>query len=129
MYAVNKIVAAVLALALAATAAPVAEGEHMNQLSARTNGDFTYYNTGLGACGQNNNDGEMVAAVGHSLYDRTHPCGRRIRVHYRGRSVVVRVVDRCGGCSDNSLDLSPAAFVQVVGSLGPGRVQGSWEFI
>ncbi|EFY88135.1 hypothetical protein J3459_012160 [Metarhizium acridum] len=129
MYSITKAVAAVLALTLTAAAAPAAEGEHMNQLAARTNGDFTYYNTGLGACGNTNNDDEMVAAVGHGLYDRSHPCGRKIRIHYRGKSAEVRVVDRCGGCNDNSLDLSPAAFKRIVGSLGPGRVQGNWEFI
>lgn len=129
MYSVTKTLAAVLALTLIATAAPAAEAENMNELAARTTGDFTYYNTGLGACGHNNNDNELVAAVGHGLYDRTHPCGRNIRVHYKGKSAVVKVVDRCGGCNDNSLDLSPAAFKKIVGSLGPGRVQGTWEFI
>ncbi|KHO00434.1 Rare lipoprotein A (RlpA)-like protein [Metarhizium album ARSEF 1941] len=129
MYLVTKAVSAVVALALAATAAPAAEGEHMNHLAARTTGDFTYYYTGLGACGWTNYDGEMVAAVGHGLYDRTRPCGRWIRIHYGGRSAEVKVVDRCEACNDDALDLSPTAFKQVVGDLGPGRVQGGWEFI
>ncbi|GAO13600.1 hypothetical protein UVI_02015280 [Ustilaginoidea virens] len=120
-----KTVAAVglgLGLALAAVAAPM-------ELEARNTGDFTYYYTGLGACGQTNHDGELVAAVGHGLYDRVHPCGRNIRLHYKGRSVVARVVDRCAGCNDNSVDLSPAAFRAVVGDLGLGRVKGTWEFV
>ncbi|KJK82579.1 hypothetical protein H634G_02185 [Metarhizium anisopliae BRIP 53293] len=72
---------------------------------------------------------QMVAAVGHDLFDRERPCGRMIRAHYGGNSAEVKVVDRCSGCNDDSLDLSPAAFEQLVGSLGPGRVQGTWEFI
>ncbi|KID74371.1 Rare lipoprotein A (RlpA)-like protein, partial [Metarhizium brunneum ARSEF 3297] len=130
MYSICKAVAAaVLAFSLAATAAPAAGEEHMNHLAARNAGDFTYYYTGLGACGETNNDSQMVAAVGHDLFDRSRPCGRMIRAHYGGNSADVKVVDRCGGCNDDSLDLSPAAFQQLVGSLGPGRVQGTWEFI
>ncbi len=47
------------------------------------------------------------------------PLGTQVRVTNRnnGRSVVVRVVDRCS-CS---IDLSQAAFRQI-GSLGAGRV-------
>ncbi|KFG82981.1 Rare lipoprotein A (RlpA)-like protein [Metarhizium anisopliae] len=131
MYSICKTVAAaaVLAFSLAATAAPAAGEEHVNHLAARNAGDFTYYYTGLGACGETNNDSQMVAAVGHDLFDRERPCGRMIRAHYGGNSAEVKVVDRCSGCNDDSLDLSPAAFQQLVGSLGPGRVQGTWEFI
>ncbi|KAK2590946.1 hypothetical protein QQS21_011365 [Conoideocrella luteorostrata] len=130
MYA-TKAITAVLALALTSVAAPAPgpEPENMNELVGRTSGDFTYYNTGLGACGWTNNDNELVAAVGHNLFDSQRPCGRQIRVHYNGNSAVVKVVDRCGGCNDNSVDLTPAAFTEIVGSLGPGRVQGTWEFI
>ncbi|KAJ6789128.1 hypothetical protein PWT90_01520 [Aphanocladium album] len=112
MFSVTKTAAAALAVAVTAIA-----------------GDITYFNPGLGACGQYNGDNDMIVAVGHGMYDREHPCGRRIRAHYGGRSVDVTVVDRCGGCGDGDLDLSPNAFSQLVGSLGPGRVQGSWEWI
>lgn len=114
MLSVTKTVAATLAMALSVAA---------------NSGDFTYFNPGLGACGHNNGNGDYVVAVGHGLYDREHPCGRRIRAHYGGRSVDVTVVDRCGGCGDSALDLSPAAFTALVGSLGPGRVHGNWEWI
>lgn len=93
-----------------------------------SHGDVTYYNVGLGACGHTNHDSEMVAAVGHHLYDSKHPCGKHINVHYKGKTVNVKVVDRCGGCNDQSLDLSPTAFKKLVGSLGPGRVKADWEF-
>ncbi|OAQ60534.1 expansin module family protein [Pochonia chlamydosporia 170] len=129
MLTIAKALAAVMALTLTANAAPTPETENMNELDARDNGDFTWYHTGLGACGWTNHNGELVAAVGHALYDRTRPCGRRIRAHHRGKSIVVTVVDRCEGCKDNDVDFTPEGFKRLVGSLGPGRVRGTWEFI
>jgi hypothetical protein len=118
---------ACLGLALTASAAPT-EAEAKAALGSRTTGDFTYYNTGLGACGWVNYDSDLVAAVGHGLFDRERPCGRTARIHYNSKSLVVNIVDRCGGCADTALDLSPTAFRKLVGTLGPGRVQGTWEF-
>lgn len=114
-----------LCLALATSAAPT-EAE-VRAISIHS-GSITWYNTGLGACGHVNNDNELVAAVSHSLYDREHPCGRKIRVSHKGRSAVVAVVDRCEGCAENDLDLSPAAFRAVVGDLGVGRTTATWDW-
>ncbi|KAL7912523.1 expansin-like protein [Trichoderma velutinum] len=114
-----------LCLALATSAAPT-EAE-VRETSAHS-GSITWYNTGLGACGHVNNDNELVAAVSHSLYDREHPCGRKIRIDHRGRSVVVTVVDRCEGCAENDLDLSPGAFRAVIGELEVGRTTATWDW-
>lgn len=56
-----------------------------------------------------------------------YPCGTRLLVTEprSGRSIQVVVTDYCGGCSDNHLDLSRAAF----GRLGPikqGRLDVVW---
>ncbi|PHH66848.1 hypothetical protein CDD82_1524 [Ophiocordyceps australis] len=123
MSPVTKI-AAILALALAAVAAP-APAENA---AASSSGQLTYYYPGLGACGQTNGANDAIVAVSAPLFDAQRPCGRNIRVHYQGRSVMVRVVDRCAGCAYNDLDLSPSAFQQVVGDLGKGRVPASWEW-
>ncbi|GFP54323.1 allergen Asp f 7 homolog [Trichoderma asperellum] len=114
-----------LCMALATSAAPTEAGV---QAAASNTGDITWYNTGLGACGQTNNDGQLVAAVSHSLYDREHPCGRKIRINYQGRSLVVTVVDRCQACAEDDVDLSPTAFENVIGPLGIGRVTASWDW-
>lgn len=114
-----------LCLALATSAAPTEAGV---QGAASHTGDITWYNTGLGACGQTNTNSDLVAAVSHSLYDREHPCGRNIRIDYQGKSLVVAVVDRCEACAEDDIDLSPTAFERVIGPLGDGRVSGSWDW-
>ncbi|KAL7792098.1 RlpA-like double-psi beta-barrel-containing domain-containing protein [Trichoderma ceciliae] len=124
---VSLIAAALSALCLAITAS-AAPAEAEARAAAAHTGAITWYNTGLGACGHNNNDGELVAAVSHSLYDREHPCGRKLRINYKGKSVVVTVVDRCGGCAENDIDLSPTAFRDVIGDLGVGRATATWNW-
>ncbi|POR35429.1 Papain inhibitor [Tolypocladium paradoxum] len=116
------------AIFASALAAP-AQGDAANTLEARGNsGSITYYNPGLGACGETNGDGDAIVAVSAALFDAQRPCNRNIRVSYEGRSAVVRVVDRCSGCAVNDLDLSPSAFQQVIGDLGKGRVTASWDW-
>lgn len=97
---------------------------------------ITWYNTGLGACGIYSNDGELVVALNREQFDPSTPngnpnrnplCGRNIRVNANGRSVTVRLVDRCAGCPYGGLDLSPAAF-GVLASTSVGVLQGSWDW-
>lgn len=114
----------VLSFSAAALAAPAVE------LSSRgQSGSVTYFNPGLGACGQYNGDGDYIVAVSAALFDQQHPCGRRIRVYGSSGSVDVTVVDRCTGCSYNDLDLSPAAFQGSIGDLGIGRRNANWDWI
>ncbi|KAK0725487.1 RlpA-like double-psi beta-barrel-protein domain-containing protein-containing protein, partial [Lasiosphaeris hirsuta] len=100
-------------------------------------GSFTWYNTGLGACGLWNSDNELVVAMAKANFDPETPggnpnnnrlCGRRIRATGNGVSVDVSVVDRCEGCAWGDLDFSPAAFRQFA-SLDIGRISGTWEWI
>ncbi|KFA79743.1 hypothetical protein S40288_00709 [Stachybotrys chartarum IBT 40288] len=92
-------------------------------------GEITFFEPGLGACGQVHGPDDFIAAVSHIRYDRESLCGRMLRVTRDGRSADVRVVDRCAGCKEDDIDLSPAAFRQVIGDLGLGRVNGNWEWI
>ncbi|KAI9155434.1 Papain inhibitor [Paramyrothecium foliicola] len=96
---------------------------------ASNTGDLTYYNTGLGACGETNKDTDFVAAVSPTIFDSKNACNKMIRVSYNGRSADVRIVDLCPGCDTYDVDLTPAAFQQAVGDLGLGRVQGTWDYI
>ncbi|KAF4968657.1 hypothetical protein FZEAL_10354 [Fusarium zealandicum] len=97
-------------------------------LAPRTSGEVTFYNPGLGACGETHGDSDMVVAVSAELFDSEQPCGSKIRVHGDAGDALVTVVDRCGGCAYNDLDLSPAAFEQSMGELGIGRATGTWEW-
>lgn len=93
-------------------------------------GEATHYQPGLGSCGTKNDASEMVVAVSHSKYDakangqnpNDNPyCGKKLKVSYQGKSIEVKVVDRCPGCGENDLDLSPTAFKKLA-PLGKGRL-------
>ncbi|EIW81913.1 plant expansin [Coniophora puteana RWD-64-598 SS2] len=131
---------ALFALALAANAAalPQARSEP-SYMHGTQKGDATYYTPGLGACGQTSTSDDLIVAVSHSLYDTypgykgTNPnnnpvCGRKINAHWGGKSVTVKVVDRCTGCAVTDLDFSPAAFKHL-SPLSAGRLHGmTWTW-
>ncbi|KAB5587503.1 Rare lipoprotein A-like double-psi beta-barrel protein [Ceratobasidium theobromae] len=158
MYAftqISAIAVSVLGLASWTLAAPV-ESSSNSTLVARGpydthNGWTTYYNpsVGVGACGWSNSDSELVAAIGTSLYqemmvgeyistllrlvsyanpNHSKACGKTAKVTWQGKSVTVKVVDRCYACGYNDIDLSPAAF-QRLAALSVGKLTGSsWKF-
>jgi len=102
-------------------------------------GDGTFYATGLGACGITNNDSDMIAAIAHANFDsfpgyaggnpNNNPiCGKQVTAHYQGKSVTVTITDRCGGCEEDALDFSPAAFDQLA-DPSIGRLHGvTWSY-
>ncbi|KLO11971.1 plant expansin [Schizopora paradoxa] len=102
-------------------------------------GDATFFEPGLGACGKTNGPNDLIAAASHELFD-TFPgatanpnnnpiCGRSVTAHANGKSVTVKIVDRCAGCSgEGDLDFSPAAFEHLA-ALSVGRIHGmTWKF-
>ncbi|KIJ38749.1 hypothetical protein M422DRAFT_69007 [Sphaerobolus stellatus SS14] len=96
-------------------------------------GSVTFFDTGLGACGNTNTDSDAITAISASLFDSMGSaavCGRQISLTTQdGHSVTVTVEDRCTGCAEFDLDLTPSAFQQLA-SLDVGRLQGvSWSFI
>ncbi|KAF8078544.1 RlpA-like double-psi beta-barrel-protein domain-containing protein-containing protein [Lyophyllum atratum] len=103
-------------------------------------GQGTFYATGLGACGIVNRDTDYIAAASHLLFDafpgytsgnpnKNPMCGRKVRVQYQGKSVVVTLTDRCEGCAVTDLDFSPSAFRQLA-DFGVGRInQIQWVWL
>ncbi|GJJ08850.1 hypothetical protein Clacol_003070 [Clathrus columnatus] len=103
-----------------------------------TGGQFTFYNTGLGACGITNNDNDLIAAASQHLFDiypgatanpNNNPiCGKKVKLTYQGNSVAVTITDRCVACAQKDLDLSPAAFLKLA-PFALGRLSGgTWEW-
>ncbi|KAL8873777.1 MAG: hypothetical protein Q9174_000816 [Haloplaca sp. 1 TL-2023] len=97
-------------------------------------GDITFYDTGLGACGWTN-DGttENVFALAHGMMgaqSNGNPfCGRQAEVTLNGKTVVGKLVDKCGGCEGQDIDLSHSMF-QALADEGKGRIEGvKWHFI
>lgn len=100
-------------------------------------GDGTYYDPGMGACGETNSDSDYIVAISKDLFDQYTPdgnsnhntlCGKKIKAYYEGNSVEVTVVDRCEGCSYGSLDFSPTAFSQLADE-GLGRIKITWNWV
>jgi hypothetical protein len=103
----------------------------------------------LGSCGITSADTDYICAISHGLYDsipnggnpNNSPfCGRQIRAFrgknpsqknstnvIGGKSVLVKVVDRCEGCAYYDLDFSPSAFDQLA-SESEGRYIISCQF-
>lgn len=103
-------------------------------------GELTFYDPGLGACGGSHVGDDLIAAVARTVFDaaaadtgdgnpNNNPiCGKRIRVERGDGSVDVTVVDRCQGCKRLDLDLSPSAF-QRLAREEDGRVVGQWRWL
>ncbi|KAM0250269.1 hypothetical protein ACHAP5_002328 [Fusarium lateritium] len=108
-----------LALPLVSFAAPTVK---------RTEGEITYYHPGLGACGKDSGDSNMVVALPAALFDSEDLCDKVITLKGDKGIVKVTVVDRCESCAEVDLDVSPAAFQWAIGSLDVGRGKGTWSF-
>ncbi|CAF1149531.1 unnamed protein product [Adineta ricciae] len=102
-------------------------------------GQATYYHlSGVTACGTTHSDQDFVCALNSQQFDTHTPhgnpnnnalCGRKVSVTGPSGTVTVRIVDRLPSGGYGDLDLSPAAFVQIAGSLEVGRVNIEWEFV
>ena len=104
------------------------------QVGGTCSGDITFYDTGLGACGWTN-DGttEKVFALAHGMMgaqSNGNPfCGRQAEISLNGKTVVGKLVDKCGGCEGQSIDLSHALF-DVLAPESAGRISDvKWHFI
>jgi hypothetical protein len=102
-------------------------------------GDLTYYDPGLGACGVTSSNGQKIVAVSHIIFDKvqtgsnpnTNPlCGKSVRVKRLGGDVTVDlvVVDRCTGCQPDDLDMTEDIFATLA-DVGLGRVKGEWSWL
>ncbi|KZW03165.1 hypothetical protein EXIGLDRAFT_725631 [Exidia glandulosa HHB12029] len=127
-----------LALAVAAVrAGPISKRAEGDPMGPQENGEATFYDPGMGACGVTNSGSDLMAAVSQAFFD-TFPgaganpnanplCGKTATVNYNGKTVQVKLLDRCVSCAYVDLDLSPAAFDQLA-SRDEGRIHGiSWQ--
>lgn len=118
-------------VAFAAIAAQLVAGTAVVERDAEVThtGRVTFFHPGLGACGETNTDSDFIVALGHAEFDSGSFCGRRLTATFQGKSVTVTVVDRCAGCGQFDLDLSPAAFEQLA-DLDVGVLNNvQWHFL
>ncbi|KAJ3850314.1 RlpA-like double-psi beta-barrel-protein domain-containing protein-containing protein [Lentinula lateritia] len=102
-------------------------------------GDGTWYETGLGACGITNTDGDPIVAIGYQSFD-SYPgatanpndnpiCNKTVTIYYGGKNATATITDRCAGCAGaDDLDMSPSLFDTLVGDPGIGRVSITWNY-
>ncbi|KAI1159172.1 RlpA-like double-psi beta-barrel-protein domain-containing protein-containing protein [Nemania serpens] len=115
-----------LGAAGSALAAPVSiDGSGITARSQGFKGDITYYQPGLGACGETNADSEAVVAMSPSQYDGS--CGKTITITKGGKTAKAKVVDKCPACASGSIDVSSTVFQSLV-DLSVGRTTVSWSF-
>lgn len=124
-------------LACSTSLAPISARDPLNGLCTAANpcqGDITYYEAGLGACGATN-DGtvERIVALPHILMgalSNTNPyCGKTITIRCTstGKTTTATVMDKCMGCENYAIDLSNRAF-QDLEDLAVGRTGATWWF-
>ncbi|KAI9172874.1 hypothetical protein H9P43_007005 [Blastocladiella emersonii ATCC 22665] len=98
----------------------------------------THYSpgVGLGACGKQNSDSEMVVALNRAQFDTMTPngnpnknayCNSCVQLSNGAKTAMAQIVDSCPGCPSGGLDVSPSLF-QVFADLGVGVLDLQWRF-
>ncbi|KAJ3551560.1 hypothetical protein NM688_g4633 [Phlebia brevispora] len=98
--------------------------------AADYSGRFTYfYEDGSpGACGGVNGNNEYIVALNSAQYDGGAHCWELITISYGSQTTTAAIVDECPGCPEYGLDLTPALFEFLAGSLDAGVIYGTWEY-
>jgi len=91
-----------------------------------SNARFSFYQTGLGACGKYNNPGDFIVALNSAQYDADSHCFDTITISYNGKSTQATIVDRCPGCPFGGLDLSEGLF-SFLSNPSVGIIYGEWN--
>jgi len=86
---------------------------------------FTYYNTGLSACGKTYTNQDFIVALNTEQYAGGVLCFETITIMAMGKTATAQIVDECMGCPFKGLDLSPSLF-RFFAPEGDGVIYGSW---
>ncbi|KAG1738335.1 uncharacterized protein EDB91DRAFT_1018697, partial [Suillus paluster] len=95
------------------------------------NARFTFYDVGLGACGQYSSPGDFVyrrpqrPPIGAGFPGPE--CFKSITITYGGKTAQATIMDECMGCPYGGLDFSDGLF-NYFASAADGVVYGSWWF-
>lgn len=101
--------------------------------SSPCTGQMTYYDTATTAsnpssCGTTNDgETEFVLALPVGIMSNSD-CGKSVTIEYGGVTQTGKVVDKCMGCDDSSIDLSRALF-ESFASLSEGRLSDATWYI
>lgn len=113
---------AIASVAALAVASPVKRG---------FGGRATFYATGLGACGDWNNDSDYIVALNSAQYGSGYPgpqCGKQIEISANGKTAIATIKDECPTCNYGDLDMSPSLF-NVFSTPDAGVFQMTWDWV
>lgn len=132
MSSLTRVALVIICAAGYASSAPFDAGKRAANGSAATaskSGDMTYYAPGLGSCGTTSSESDPVVALAPEQYASLGDdiCGKSITINYGGKTATAKVLDKCMGCSADSIDVSPSIFSELA-SQDLGRVKVTWSF-
>ncbi|KAK7015007.1 RlpA-like double-psi beta-barrel-protein domain-containing protein-containing protein [Favolaschia claudopus] len=88
---------------------------------------FTFFDTGLGACGTTNQASDFIVALNAAQFGNGDKCYEMIEITYNGKTTQAQIVDECPGCPWGGLDFSRGLF-DYFASEDLGVIHGSWVF-
>ncbi|KAI9469967.1 MAG: hypothetical protein EXX96DRAFT_588221 [Benjaminiella poitrasii] len=98
-------------------------------------GRGTFYEVGIGSCGEQDTDDDLVVAVNKKqMANGANPnnnpqCDKMVSITGHKGSTLAKIVDTCPSCSFGALDMSPKVFKKVCGSLNEGVCRIEWKFV
>ncbi|KAG1841124.1 RlpA-like double-psi beta-barrel-protein domain-containing protein-containing protein [Suillus subalutaceus] len=141
VFLIFLLVSTILPLTVGATHGHNQRGRHQ-ELAQRAQGDvgihkrtfnnsrFTFYDVGLGACGQDSSPDDFIVALNVAQYGAGYPgpqCFKSITILYGGKTAQATIMDKCMGCPYGGLDFSTSLF-NYFAPEDDGVLYGSWWF-
>jgi len=88
---------------------------------------FTWFVTGLGACGNFNVASDFIVSLDMEQFDVNSHCGAQVTITINGKVAQATIADRCKSCGYGNLDLTTGLYAYFDPTMN-GRLQGEWEF-
>ncbi|KAI0314262.1 hypothetical protein OF83DRAFT_1137542 [Amylostereum chailletii] len=97
---------------------------------ADNHGQFSYYDAvGTGACETSLDPNGFTVALNADQFEGGKHCFKTVSMTWNGNHAEATIVDECeSGCGFGGLDLTKTLFINLMGSLDAGVVQGQWDF-
>ncbi|KAF6765939.1 hypothetical protein DFP72DRAFT_865140 [Ephemerocybe angulata] len=93
------------------------------------NARFTYFVTGMGACGNFNTPEDFIVAINTPQWDGGSHCGKTVTINLRGKTAQATVADRCVECPPNALDFTEGLMRYFDSNYrNDGTLYGEWSF-
>ncbi|EEB91802.1 hypothetical protein MPER_09782 [Moniliophthora perniciosa FA553] len=94
-------------------------------------GKATYFDVGMGNCGDTNTNTDMIVALATNTYNNGAHCNQWVKITDIIKNITqfATVKDSCPNCLDNDLDMSPSLFQAFNNGLDIGEFGINWEFV